>query len=107
MNDRKLPTNSQDLFSFIGSVNLYHRYAPYFEIRMKPLCKLLKQFYRKPIPLMVRTPALIELFDELKKGVTYLPVLVIFDPDKLTFFHNDWSAEVMRCILMQPTDDEE
>ena len=74
---------------------------------MKPLHRFLKRFYRNPIPLIACTPALIELFDELKKGVTYLPVLVIFDPDKLTFFHNDWSAEVMRCILMQPTDDEE
>ena len=86
MNDRKLPTNRQALFSFIGLVNLYHRYAPYFEIRMKPLCKLLKQFYRNPIPLMAWTPELIELFNELKKGVTYSPVLAIFDPDKSIFF---------------------
>ena len=42
INDWKLPTNRQDLFSFIGFIHFYHRYAPYFEIYMKPLRKFLK-----------------------------------------------------------------
>ena len=53
---------------------------------MKPLLKFLKQFYRNPVPLMGWTPALVELFDELKKGVTSSLVLAIFDPNKPTFF---------------------
>ena len=73
---------------------------------MKTLHEFLKQFYRKPIPLMVRTPALIELFDELKKGVKFSPVLAIFYPDKPTFLKTDLSAEGMGWIIMQPADDE-
>ena len=48
-------------------MNFYHRYDPYFKIRMNPLQKFLKQFYRNPILLMTWKPALIELFGELKK----------------------------------------
>ena len=44
INDWKLPTNWQDLFSFIGLVYFYHRYAPYFKLRMNPLRKFLKWF---------------------------------------------------------------
>ena len=40
---------------------------------MKPLYKYLKLFYRKPIPLMDWAPALIELFNKLKKGVISSP----------------------------------
>ena len=74
---------------------------------MKPLHKFLKRFYRKPIPLMAWTPELIELFNELEKGVTSSPVLARFDPYKPTFLKNYWIAEGMVWIFMQLTDDEE
>ena len=45
----------------------------------------------KKIPLMAWTPTLIELFDELKKGVTSSPVLEIFDPNKPTLIKTNWS----------------
>ena len=41
-----------------------------------------------------------------EKGVTYSPVLAIFDPDKSIFFKTDWSAEGMGFTLIQTTDDE-
>ena len=69
---------------------------------MKILQKFLKQFYRKPIPLMAWTPALIELFNELKKVVTSSPVLAIFDPDKTTFLKTYWSAEGMDIYSCSP-----
>ena len=40
INDWKLPTSSQGLNSFIGLINFYHNYTPYFEVRIKPLRKL-------------------------------------------------------------------
>ena len=55
---------------------------------------------------MAWTPELMELFDELKKGVTYLPVLVIFDPNKKTLLKNNRITEGMEWILMQPAYDE-
>ena len=46
------------------------------------------------------------IFRWIEKGVTYSPVLAIFDPDKSIFFKTDWSAEGMGFTLMQTTDDE-
>ena len=106
INDWRLPTNGKSLFSFIGLVHFYHSCAPYFEIRMNPLRKFLKLCYRKPIPLMDWTPALIESFKKLKI-VTISPVLARFDPNKPTFLKTDWSAEGMLWIIIQPAYDEE
>ena len=66
LNDWDLPKSGQCLFSFIRLVNFYHRYAPYMEIKLKPLKALVKLFYRKPIPPTSWTPALIKLFADLK-----------------------------------------
>ena len=42
LNDWNLPDSGQSLFSFIGLVNFYHRYAPYMEMKLKPLRILVK-----------------------------------------------------------------
>ena len=105
--DWKLPTSGQALFSFIGLINFYHQYAPYFEIRLKPLRKLCKRYYHKEIPLMAYTQDLIKLFKELIICITSSPVLARFDADKPTFLKTDWSTEGIRWILMQPSDDAE
>ena len=107
INDWTLPTNGQSLISFVGLVNFYHRYAPYMEIRLKPLRRLVKKYYRKEIPQMAWTADLIALFNELKKIITSSPVLARFDSSKPTFLKTDWSGEGMGWILMQPADDEE
>ena len=65
------------------------------EIRLKPLRKLLKQYYRKIIPSMDWEAALISLFVEVKVTIISSPVLARFDPLKPTFLYTDWSAEGM------------
>ena len=74
---------------------------------MKPLNQLLGIFYRKPIPFMSWTPALIELFNKLKTVVRSSPGLARFDPDKPTFLNTDWIVEGMVWILIHPADNEE
>ena len=64
--DWPIPTSGQSLFSFIDLVNFYHRYAPYMEVRLKPLRRLVKSYYRKPIPTLDWSPELIKLFSDLK-----------------------------------------
>ena len=105
INDWPLPTSGQALFSFVGLVNFYHRYAPYMEIRLKPLRKMVKRFYRKNIPPSAWTPQLTELFSNLKDCITSSPVLARFDPSQLTFLKTDWSSAGMGWILMQPAGD--
>ena len=87
--DWKLPTSGQSLFSFIGLVFVYHRYAPYMEMRLKPLRTLVILYYRKPIPASAWTVALIQLFEDLKICITSSPVLARFDSTKPTFLKTD------------------
>ena len=107
MNDWILPISGQSLFSFIGLVNFYHRYAPYTEINLKQLRALVKQFYRKEIPSIAWTPTLVKLFAYLKVFITSAPVLARFDTTLPTFLKIDWSSECMGWILMQPANDNE
>ena len=105
--DWKLPESGSTLFSFIGLVNFYHRYAPYMEMRLKPLRNLVKLNYRKSIASSSWTKELTQLFEDLKVCITSSPVLARFDSTKPTFLKTDWSSEGMGWILMQPADDDE
>ena len=95
INQWMIPEQGENIFSFIGLLNFYHRFTPYMEIRLKPLRKLLKTYYRLSIPQVIWTPDLISLYEELKVTITSSPVLVRFDPDKPTLLKTDWSAEEM------------
>ena len=105
--DWKLPIDGPSLHSFIGLINFYHKFCPYLEIRMKPLRKLCKKYFRKRIPSLEWSPKLIQLFEDLKRCITSSPVLARYNPNKPTFLKTDWSAEGMGWILMQPSDDNE
>ena len=107
INNWTLPATGSSLNSFVGLVMLYHRYAPYLEMQIKPIRALIKIYFRAGIPMMVWTPALIELFEDIKKRITLSPVLARYDPSKPKFLKTNWNAEGMGWIMMQPADDEE
>jgi len=73
---------------------------------MKPPRELYKHFYRSDILIMGWTTKLIQLFEDLKIGITSSPVLSRFDPRKPTILKTDWSARGMSWILIQPADDD-
>ena len=95
------------LNSFVSLVILYHHYAPYLEICIKPLQLLLKTYFWMVIPMIAWSPLLIQLFEVIKIYIASLPVLVRYEPNKPTFVTTDWSAEGMGWIMMQPADDVE
>ena len=107
INEWKLPPTGQSLSSFVGLINFYHKYIPYFELKLKPLRQLCRKFFRKTIPTEAWTPTLITLFNEMKTAITSSPVCARFDPYKPIFLKTDWSAEGMGYILMQPDESEE
>ena len=107
ISDWELPQTGQMLFSFIGLITHYAKFLPYHEMRIKPLRRLLKQYFRTKIPLMSWTPSLIELFHDIKLSVTSSPLLSRFDASKPTFLKTDWSSKGMGFILMQPANDDE
>ena len=45
IHDWKLPTSSQGLYSSICLINSYHNYVPYFEVRIKHLQKLYRDYF--------------------------------------------------------------
>ena len=105
INDWELPITGQALFSFIGLVTFYIKFAPYHEMQIKPLRKLLQRFFPQPIPPLAWTPQLIQLFQDIKISITSSPVLVQFNPSKPTFLKTDWNSHGMAWILMQPAFD--
>ena len=107
IDDWVLPTIGTALHSFLGLVMFYHRYAPYLEMRIKPLRGLIKKYFRTGIPLLAWTPTLITLFHDIKVPLTSSPVIARYDPSKLKLLKTDWSAKGMGWILMQPADDED
>ena len=54
-------------------------------MRLNSLRKLVKVYYRNPIPSSVWTPEFVKLFSDLKICITSSPVLARFDPVKPTF----------------------
>ena len=103
----KVLITGQSLFSFIELVSFCHGYDHYIETRLKPLQRLVKSYYRKPVHTVALTPELVKLFSDLKLCIPSSPVLARFDPAKPTFLQIDWSIEGVAWICIQPSDDQE
>ena len=73
--DWEIPSTGSSLHSFVGLVMFYHRYAPYLEMRIEPLRRLIKLYLRTPIPVMAWTQKLLELFNDIKICITSSHVL--------------------------------
>ena len=71
-------------------------------MRIKPLRKLLKTYFRKNTPAMAWPPNLVKLFGDITVSITSSPVLARYDPSKPTFLKSDWSAEGM-CFYFNAT----
>ena len=107
INNWPLSVSGQLLFSFIVLLNFYHRYTPYMEMKLKPLRRLVKTFYRNEIPSSTWTPELVKLFTDLKICITSSPILARFYPTKHTFLKTDWSSNDIGWIFVKPTDNNE
>jgi hypothetical protein len=102
--DWPLPATGQALHSLIQLCNFYNKYCQWLELKLKPLRRIIKLYHRQTIPVVVWTPELRLLFDEVKTGVTSSPCLARYDRVKPISLKTDWSAEGFGSILMQPDD---
>jgi hypothetical protein len=98
--------NGPSLGSFIGLLTFYNIYCSFFEIRVKPLRALEREHHRKPIPPLLWTPPLVDLWDELKISITSSPCLARYDSSLPCFLKTDWAGTGMGWILMQPDNSE-
>ena len=99
MSEWEVPKLGQSMHAFAGLGLFYSKYAPYLEMRIKPLRQLLKTYFKKTIPTIAWYPNLLLLFQDIKYQVTSSPILVRYYPTKLTFLKTNWSAEGMGWIL--------
>ena len=86
--DWETPTTGSIIHSFVGLGLFYNRYAPYLEMRIKPLRRLIKLYFRTDILIMAWTPELLELFTDIKGCIISSPILARYDPDKPTLKKN-------------------
>jgi hypothetical protein len=92
----KSPMSVSDIRSFLGLTRYYRRFIEGFLKISKPITQLLekdKQFKW--------TPACEASFQELKKQLTTMPVLVMSDMEKPFSIYCDASGQELGCVLMQ------
>ena len=105
MRDWEVPKSRESLYSFVGMVLFYSKYAPYLEMRIKPLTQLLKAYFRKPIPPMTSSASLLLLFQDVKDQIVASLIMARYVHSKLALLKTDWSTEGMGWISMQPAND--
>jgi hypothetical protein len=92
----KASTSVSDIRSFLGLAGYYQRFIEGFSNISKPKMELLekdKQFKW--------TPTCESSFQELKKRLTTVPVLVMLDMEKSSSIYCDASGQGLGCVLMQ------
>jgi hypothetical protein len=91
----KAPKSVSDIWSFLGFAGYYQRFIEGFLKVSKPLTKLLKKDKQ-----FEWTPACEASFQELKKRLTTVPVLVMPDMEKPFSIYCDALGQELGCVLM-------
>jgi hypothetical protein len=92
----KAPTSVSDIQSFLGLAGYYRRFIEGFSKISKSMTEFLKKDKR-----FEWTSACETSFQELKKRLTTVPVLVMPDMEKPFFIYCDASGQGLGCVLMQ------
>jgi hypothetical protein len=90
------PTNASEIQSFLGLKGYYHRFIKDLSKIAKPMTRLLEK--NKDFDWTEECQA---SFEELKKGLTSAPVLILPDITKKFDIYYDASWQGLGCVLMQ------
>jgi hypothetical protein len=90
------PTNVSEIHSFLGLASYYRQFIKDFSKIAKPMMKLLKK--NKAFEWTKECQA---SFEELKKRITSVPVLVLPNLTKKFDIYCDASHRGLGCVLMQ------
>jgi hypothetical protein len=93
------PTSVGDIKSFLGLAGYYRWFIQGFSKISKPMKELLEKNKK-----FKWTPACEASFQELKKRLTTVPILVMLDMEKSFFIYCDTSGQGLGCVLMQDGD---
>jgi hypothetical protein len=91
--------------SFIGVVQFYSTFVPYFEVCAKPLRDIMQHEYTSRVGDLW-TPAAAAVFDELHQWILCNPCLCCFNHRKLTLVQTDFLSQGFGYAVCQPGDDD-
>jgi hypothetical protein len=101
------PTTAKSLLSCISLRSFYQCYAPWFEVGVQEMRRMVRTYSRCAILDEEWTEYRTTLFDSMKTALTSPPLLRRFDSSRPVFLKTDWSAAGMGFVLMQPDGREE
>ena len=91
------PTNKKELESFLGLINFYSRYLPWY-------CEVIEPFFEIPKKKNVEftwTQKQNKIFEALKKALINKVVIKIFDPKKEVTLTTDASECAIAAVVSQ------
>ena len=94
--DWKPPQNVSEIRSFLGLAGNYHRFIQDFTKIAKPMTKLLEKGMKFKWSDECQAS-----FEDLKKRLTYAPILVLPDITRSFDIYCDASHQGLGCVLMQ------
>ena len=98
----------RDLAAFIGFVQFYSRWIPYFEIRIAPLRSIMLgkrwDYYFLPNDW---TDSVIAALADVKRAIVDGPILARVDPNKRIYLKTDFTLVGLGAVACQPDDNEE
>jgi len=96
INDFPTPSSQTKIKQFLGKINFYRKFIPHSAILLEPFHNLL----HKNIPF-VWSPDCQNSFDQVKRVLTFTPMLAIFDPAKPISIYTDASGIGIGAVLKQ------
>ncbi len=100
-----IPEYVCDVASFIGFLQFYSAFIPFFEVRAKPLREILKHEYTSCVGNLWNSTAA-AAFEELQNCILHNPCLCRFNHNKLTVLWTDFSSLGFGYIVCQPDNDD-
>jgi len=98
------PELVRDVASFVGFLQFYSKFIPFFEVRSLPLRIIMEREYNEAVGESWTDEAQ-TTFDDLKQSILCDPCLRRFDYRKLTVLRTDFSARGFGYVVCQPAND--
>jgi hypothetical protein len=98
-----LPIIVCNVAKFVGFMQFYSRFIPNFEVRIAPLCKLMREENTEPLGAKWTSIA-IAAWNDMRESILKDPCLCQYNHRKLLVLRTNFSAEGFGYVACQPAD---